>query len=181
MMKTAGLFILDTFLMDFMKKKYAIFFSQFGDIEELRVSRNREGRSRHYGFIKFKDAGVAPIVANTMNGYFLMERRLTCNLVSDPHDSIFKGSYSYLDPVTPKEIAKRKYFAKINRIFSEEEIEKKTKSLLEKENKMRNKIKELGIDYDYPGYAAEIEKKNKIEEEINEEEENKKKKKKRIS
>lgn len=55
------------------------FFSQFGDIDKIRLSRSkRSGRSRGYAFIEFADQNVAKIVAETMNNYLMCGRLLKC-------------------------------------------------------------------------------------------------------
>ena len=55
------------------------FFSQFGDINKIRLSRSkRSGRSRGYAFIEFADQEVAKIVAETMNNYLMCGRLLKC-------------------------------------------------------------------------------------------------------
>ena len=46
------------------------YFKQFGDILQLRLSRNKKtGRSKHYAFIQFSSGDVASIVAKTMDNY----------------------------------------------------------------------------------------------------------------
>jgi nucleolar protein 15 len=76
------------------------FLSQFGDVEAVHVSRSkRTGNSRGYGFVKFVDAEVAKIVAETMQGYFLLERRLVCHVLpSDKvNENMFKGKFRKVD------------------------------------------------------------------------------------
>lgn len=44
------------------------YFSQFGPIRNLRVSRNRKtGKAKHFAFVEFEDASTAEIVAKTMD------------------------------------------------------------------------------------------------------------------
>merc|ERR1712100_976084 len=50
------------------------YFSQFGEVTRLRLSRNKKtGKSKHYAFVEFKHPEVAQIVAESMNGYLLFE------------------------------------------------------------------------------------------------------------
>lgn len=52
------------------------FFSQFGKVSNVRVARSaKNGRSKGYAFVEFKDRDVAEIVSETMNNY-LMDKRL---------------------------------------------------------------------------------------------------------
>ena len=63
------------------------YFSQFGDVNRLRLSRNRAtGASKHYAFIEFAHASVAEIVAETMNNYLLHGHILQCKIV--PADQV---------------------------------------------------------------------------------------------
>jgi nucleolar protein 15 len=44
------------------------YFSQFGPIRNLRVSRNKKtGRAKHFAFVEFQEASTAEIVAKTMD------------------------------------------------------------------------------------------------------------------
>lgn len=65
------------------------YFSQFGTITHLRLSRNRRtGASKHYAFIEFESPEVADIVARTMDKYLLFGHILQVRVV--PQDQIHK-------------------------------------------------------------------------------------------
>ncbi|KAI0142394.1 hypothetical protein F4776DRAFT_661462 [Hypoxylon sp. NC0597] len=71
------------------------YFSQFGKIERLRMSRNKKtGASKHFAFIEFASAPVAEVVAKTMDNYLLFGRILKVKVVpkSQIHDDLWKGS-----------------------------------------------------------------------------------------
>lgn len=73
-------------------KKY---FSQFGRVNRLRLSRNKKtGASKHYAFVEFASTEVADIVARTMNNYLLFGHILKCKLVPEDqvHVNLFKGA-----------------------------------------------------------------------------------------
>jgi nucleolar protein 15 len=73
-------------------KKY---FSQFGRIKRLRLSRNKQtGASKHYAFVEFQSTEVADIVARTMDNYLLFGHILRCKLIPDDqvHPDLFKGA-----------------------------------------------------------------------------------------
>lgn len=73
-------------------KKY---FSQFGRVLNLRLSRNKKtGASKHYAFVEFASAEVADIVARTMNNYLMFGHILRCSLVpkEQVHENLFKGA-----------------------------------------------------------------------------------------
>lgn len=69
------------------------YFSQFGPIRNLRVSRNKKtGKAKHYAFVEFEEASTAEIVAKTMDvsnrhslehsSLQLTNSRTTCFLVT---------------------------------------------------------------------------------------------------
>lgn len=130
------------------------FFSQFGVITRLRVSRNKKtGKSKHYCFIEFLDPMVATIVADTMDGYIMFGRSLKCKVIPPEkvHPKTFKGSNRRYYPKRTI-INHRKLH---NAPKTEEGIQKNIKRLIEKEEKKRQKLKELGIDYDIPSIQNE--------------------------
>ncbi|KAH8730032.1 hypothetical protein GQ44DRAFT_723504 [Phaeosphaeriaceae sp. PMI808] len=72
-------------------KKY---FSQFGKVKRLRLSRNKKtGASKHYAFVEFASTEVADIVARTMDNYLLFGHILKCKLVPSEqvHPDLFSG------------------------------------------------------------------------------------------
>lgn len=63
----------------FFEEQMRAYFSQFGDILNLRLSRNKKtGKSKHYAFIEFSSNSVARIVAETMHNYLLFGHLLQC-------------------------------------------------------------------------------------------------------
>ncbi|KAI8977523.1 hypothetical protein BDF20DRAFT_875344 [Mycotypha africana] len=135
----------------FYEKEMKGYFSQFGDITRLRLSRNKKsGRSKHYGFIEFASADVAKIVVETMDNYLLFGHLLQCKLVPSEkvHAELFKGSGKAL---------KRKNYALLNRKIhnkpkTDEQLQKKREQLKQREQKIREQIREAGIEYDFPGF-----------------------------
>ena len=71
------------------------FFAQFGNIKNLRLSRNKKtGASKHYAFVEFETPDVAEIVAETMNDYILFGHRLVCEVMKADkvNKDIWKGA-----------------------------------------------------------------------------------------
>ncbi|XP_074450005.1 MKI67 FHA domain-interacting nucleolar phosphoprotein [Larus michahellis] len=128
------------------------YFGQFGTVTRLRLSRSKKtGASKGYGFIEFESDDVAKIVADTMNNYLFSERLLKCQFISPErvHENLFKNcSKRFLKPSQP---AVRRY----NRIRSLIQKAKMTKRLLRKEKLLRKRLAEKGLDYDFPGFAAQ--------------------------
>lgn len=88
-------------------KKY---FSQFGTVLRLRLSRNKKtGASKHYAFIEFANGEVAEIVAKTMHNYLMFGHILQCRVVPSEqvHPELFKGANERfkVDPRNQKERA----------------------------------------------------------------------------
>ncbi|KAJ8096721.1 hypothetical protein POJ06DRAFT_297691 [Lipomyces tetrasporus] len=125
------------------------YFSQFGDILRLRLSRNKKtGASKHYAFIEFASSEVAQIVADTMNNYLLYGHILKVSVVPENqvHEKMFVGSNRKFKRIPRAKMAKQQHDRKRNN----EQLEK----LVARENKRRKnkqeRLKELGIDYTLP-------------------------------
>ncbi|CUS08412.1 unnamed protein product [Tuber aestivum] len=126
------------------------YFSQFGEITRLRLSRNkRTGKSKHYAFIEFADADVATIVADTMNNYLLFGHILKCKIV--PRDDIevaeklFIGANKRFKPRPGAKLQK----AELKKKRTREEWEKKEKTENAKRKGINKRLKSKGIDYEF--------------------------------
>jgi nucleolar protein 15 len=125
------------------------YFSQFGDITRLRLSRNRvTGSSKHYAFIEFASATVAKIAAETMNNYLMYGHILKCKYIpqEQQHPELWKGANRRYKPVPWAKIDKQ-------RLDRGKTRDKWTKSI-EAEEKRRiakaEKLKALGYDLELP-------------------------------
>ncbi|CAJ0956545.1 unnamed protein product [Ranitomeya imitator] len=128
------------------------YFSQFGTISRLRLSRSKKtGGSKGYAFVEFECDEVAKIVADTMNNYLFCERLLKCEFVPPEkvHPRLFIGCNTiFKKPSLPA-------VARYNMKRSTTQEKRMATRLLEKEKKLRKRLAEKGIDYDFPGFAAE--------------------------
>lgn len=125
------------------------YFSQFGDILNLRLSRNRKtGASKHFAFVEFASSEVAKIVASTMDNYLMFGHILKCKYVPSDrlHPDTWKG-------------ANRRYKATPwNKLERERLAQPKTKETWEKKVRREEakraakaaKMKELGYDFKAP-------------------------------
>ncbi|XP_017326354.1 MKI67 FHA domain-interacting nucleolar phosphoprotein [Ictalurus punctatus] len=129
------------------------YFSQFGQVLRLRLSRSKKtGRSKGYGFVEFECDEVAKIVAETMDNYLMGERLIKCQLVPPEkvHEKLFVGSQKiFKKPIRPA-------VARYNRAHGPEDMKKLAGKLQSKEAKLRKRLAEKGIDYDFPGFAAQV-------------------------
>ncbi|KAL8824091.1 MAG: hypothetical protein Q9170_008253, partial [Blastenia crenularia] len=79
----------------FYEPQMRAYFTQFGPLHRLRLSRNRTtGASKHYAFLEFASKNVASIAAETMNNYLLFGHILKCKLVpkEQVHENLWKGA-----------------------------------------------------------------------------------------
>ncbi|KAL1849031.1 nucleolar protein [Paecilomyces lecythidis] len=133
----------------FYEHQMRAYFSQFGEISRLRLSRNRvTGRSKHYAFIEFASSSVAKIVAETMNNYLMYGHILKCKFVPNEqlHPDIWKGANRRFKKTPWNKIEKK-------RLENGKAREKWTKSI-EQEQRRRiaklEKLKELGYEFEIP-------------------------------
>ena len=71
------------------------FFSQFGVVTRVRVSRNkRTGKCKHYAFVEFYLPEVAAIAAEAMDGYMMFAQKLKVEVIprSRQHPALMRGS-----------------------------------------------------------------------------------------
>ena len=152
-------------------KKY---FSQFGTITRIISPKSsKTGRSVGYAFIEFEDEETARIAAKTMNNYILFEKILKCSFVEDKkkYDRIFlkwKKKFEFKERY-------KIHCEKLARKKSKEEIKEMIQGLLDREEKRREKMKELGIKYEYKGFKEIVDEYKKTHmNEINEKNKNRK-------
>ncbi|XP_067301193.1 MKI67 FHA domain-interacting nucleolar phosphoprotein [Pseudorasbora parva] len=129
------------------------YFQQFGKVTRLRVSRSKKtGASKGYGYVEFECDEVAKIVAETMNNYLMGERLIKCHVIPPEkvHAKLFVGSMKVFKK--PKQPAVSRY----NKEHAEGDLMKLGEKLLSKESKLRKRLAAKGIDYDFPGFAAQV-------------------------
>mmetsp|Transcript_3903 Transcript_3903/g.6143 ORF Transcript_3903/g.6143 Transcript_3903/m.6143 type:complete len:299 (-) Transcript_3903:189-1085(-) len=138
---------------EFEERELKGFLGQFGRVLRLKLFRSRKtANSRCFAFVKFEDEEVASIVSETMSGYLMGEKRLVCHVIPKDkiHPDLFKESNRIFKKVNFRKIHRNK----VNRPKSADRMQKITKTLLIRERKKRKKLKELGINYDFPGYET---------------------------
>uniref|UniRef100_A0A3Q1H3M4 Nucleolar protein interacting with the FHA domain of MKI67 n=1 Tax=Acanthochromis polyacanthus TaxID=80966 RepID=A0A3Q1H3M4_9TELE len=140
------------------------YFGQFGKVLRLRLSRSKKtGGSKGYAFVEFDCDEVAKIVAETMNNYLMGERLIKCHVIPPEkvHEKLFVGSQ--------RQFKKPSYPAvtRYNKKHTPEQVAKMTDKLLRKESKLRKRLAAHGIDYDFPGFAAQVPQKKKSSDAMN--------------
>ena len=133
----------------FYEHQMRAYFSQFGDITHLRLSRNRTtGRSKHYAFIEFGSSSVAKIAAETMNNYLMFGHILKCKVIPQEqvHPELWKGADRRFKKTPWNRIEKR-------RLEQGKTRDKWSKSINQEQKKREakaNKLKELGYELELP-------------------------------
>ncbi|XP_070770893.1 MKI67 FHA domain-interacting nucleolar phosphoprotein [Enoplosus armatus] len=140
------------------------YFEQFGKVLRLRLSRSKKtGGSKGYAFVEFDCDEVAKIVAETMNNYLMGERLIKCHVVAPEkvHEKLFVGSQKeFKKPSHPA-------VARYNKKHTAEQLVKLKDKLVRKESKLRKRLAAHGIDYDFPGFVAQVPQKKKLSDSMN--------------
>ncbi|KAI0303632.1 hypothetical protein B0F90DRAFT_1949016 [Multifurca ochricompacta] len=132
----------------FYEDQLRAYFSQFGEISRLRLSRNkRTGRSKHYGFIEFVSAPVAQIVAETMDNYLLMGHILTCKVIpnAEVHPELWVGANRKWRVVPGYRLAQAQH----NKPRDEKQQRAAEKRLIRRQAARKRKLAEAGIVYNF--------------------------------
>lgn len=136
----------------FFEKQLKSYFTQFGQVTRLRVSRNKKtGASKHYAFIEFADRDVAKIVQETMHNYLIDGRLLQVKEVSQDkvHPELWVGANRKFQKVPGDRIER----VVRGREKSEEEQKRTHERLLKRQAQRREKLQQLGIEYEFDGYT----------------------------
>lgn len=125
------------------------YFSQFGPIRNLRVSRNKKtGRAKHFAFVEFEDASTAEIVAKTMDNYLLFGHILKCSVIpkDQVHKDLFKGSNKRFKSIPWNKMQGKE--------MERPKLEKQWERSIKRENKKRaaraKKLEALGYEFNAP-------------------------------
>ncbi|KAI0787968.1 hypothetical protein C8Q74DRAFT_647087 [Fomes fomentarius] len=136
----------------FYEDQMRAYFSQFGSVTRLRLSRNKmTGKSKHYAFIEFDSSSVAQIVAETMDNYLLTGHILTCKVIpkDQVHPELWVGANRKWRPVPRDRLARVAH----NKPRTEEETAKAEARLLKRQEQRKRKLEEAGIKYDFEAVA----------------------------
>ena len=150
----------------FFEEEMKGFFKQFGEVTRLRLSRNpKTERSNHYAFVEFEDQEVAKIVAETMDKYMMYGHTLVSRFVepAEVKPSMFRQSHR-----TPRAKLQAVSREEHNKVLTADEQALRLERLVKKDQKRREQLEQLGINYQFPGFEAQIPKKPKRVKVVNE-------------
>lgn len=125
------------------------YFSQFGTITRLRLSRNKKtGASKHFAFIEFESDEVAKIVADTMDNYLMFGHILKCKYApaENLHADVWKGANKKYRKIPQHKLLRQK----AEQPKTEEQIEKKLKKVQGKREKKAKQLAEMGYEFELP-------------------------------
>ena len=127
----------------FFEKEIKSFFSQFGEVTKVKLFRSKKtNNSKGYAFVKFEAADIALVAAEAMNGYFLNDRQLDCHVV--PPAKLHRGMF-FRHASKPKNDNDEDD----EKVFDEEKITFKDKKYLENQALKQNKLRDMGIDFEF--------------------------------
>ncbi|KAI0872454.1 RNA-binding domain-containing protein [Hypoxylon argillaceum] len=125
------------------------YFSQFGDVNKVRMSRNKAtGQSKHFAFIEFADIRVAEIVAKTMDNYLLAGHILKVKVVpkSQIHEKLWVGANRRFKKIPWNKMAGNRLKKPLTESVWTEKISKEET----KRNERAKKLLELGYEFEAP-------------------------------
>ncbi|KAI7838449.1 hypothetical protein COHA_007712 [Chlorella ohadii] len=144
----------------FYEKQLKEYFSQFGKVTKVRLSRNKKsGKSKGYAFLEFSSAEVAKIASAAMDGYMLFSQKLASRVLpaDEVHPDMFKGANRVFKQVPWQKIERERQ----NRDRTAAEAEKRARQAVERDERRQRRIAQAGIDYQYEPLAAQVPKKAK--------------------
>ncbi|KAF3765835.1 hypothetical protein M406DRAFT_256295 [Cryphonectria parasitica EP155] len=125
------------------------YFSQFGPIRNLRVSRNKKtGRAKHFAFVEFEELSTAEIVAKTMDNYLLFGHILKCSVIpkAQVHDELFKGANKRFKPVPWNKMEGKQ----MERPLLEDKWARKINKEKKRRAERAKKLEAVGYEFDTP-------------------------------
>ncbi|XP_031849916.2 MKI67 FHA domain-interacting nucleolar phosphoprotein [Nomia melanderi] len=130
----------------FYEEQMKDFFTQFGKVTKVRVSRSKNtGKSRGYGYIEFLHQDVAKIAAESMNNYLMCGRLLKATYIppEKQHSRFFIGN-SWTKDVYPKSI-NRETTNKLKNTRTKNQTSF-IQSTRDKLSALEQKLKDRGVD-----------------------------------
>lgn len=123
------------------------FFSQFGKVLKVRVSRNKRQNSRCFGYVMFAEEEVAKIAAKTMNNYLIHGKILKTEYLVDPPANLFWENCEKVRRPVPYEAIARE---KKNMPLDEEQTNKLIEQIKAEDELRKERLAALNYEYDLP-------------------------------
>lgn len=129
------------------------YFSQFGTISRLRLSRNKlTGKPKHYAYIEFESSSVADIVAKTMDKYLMFGHILQARLLKpeEVHAELWKGANTRFKAMPRNRIEK----GQLDKPKARDVWEKRVKKEEKRRKSKAEKLSDMGYEFDMPKVKA---------------------------
>jgi nucleolar protein 15 len=133
---------------DFFEPDLHKFFSQFGDITRLRLSRSKNNaHSKGYAYIEFELREVAEIVAKEMNNYFIQSQQIKVDFM--PNEKVPEGLFKFCKThmKDTSKLRREKKIAAHNKPASAESTGRQKRRQEDTLKRTKSRIQALGIDY----------------------------------
>lgn len=127
------------------------FFSQFGLVKRIKLFRSEKtGGSKGYAFIEFDSADTAKIVAEAMNGYYVMERQFVSHVIplSKQHEGMFKANKKRKSAEKDDEESEAENDKKLVAELTQEQFNANAEVIRTSLRKKQKKLSDLGIDFE---------------------------------
>lgn len=134
----------------FYEKEMRGYFSQFGEVLRVRLSRSKKtARSRGYAFLEFADKDVAEIAAEAMDGYLMHGQALVAKFIPSEkvHPDSFKGANRTFRSIPRAAIERRGIIA---RAKDPMKLAKRSRHIQKNAKGKRKALKKMGIEYEFP-------------------------------
>lgn len=131
----------------FFEKEITAYFSQFGPVLRVRLSRSvKTARSRGYAFVEFADKQVAQIAADAMDGYLMHRQKLVAKFVpaEKVHPDTFKGANRNFRQIPWSRIERR---AMIARAKDPVKLAARSKNILRAARRRQRVLVEQGLTH----------------------------------
>ncbi|KAL6755310.1 hypothetical protein V8C86DRAFT_2678930 [Haematococcus lacustris] len=139
----------------FYEKELLGFFSQFGKLTRVRLSRSKKtGKAKHYAFLEFQHPEVAEIAAGAMDGYFMFRQKLTVRVMKPEaiHPELFVGANQRFRTVQWRAVERRRH----DKERSPQEHAVRVARLIKRDAQRAARIKAAGIDYEYTPVKQQV-------------------------
>ncbi|KAG2482126.1 hypothetical protein HYH03_018912 [Edaphochlamys debaryana] len=139
----------------FYEKEMLGYFSQFGKVTRVRLSRSkRTGKARGYAFVEFMHPEVASVAAEAMDGYFLFKQRLSVKLLppAKVHPLLFNGANRKFKVIPWRKVERGRH----DRERSPAEHAARIAKLIRRDKARAARIAEAGLEYEYDSLRAPV-------------------------
>merc|ERR1719506_1665379 len=141
----------------FFEPQMKTYFSQFGTVTRLRLSRSKKNaHSKGYAFIEFEEEDVAKIVADTMSNYMLFGRTLVCHVIPKEkvHPKMFKIKGKMINVSSRRKLKNRRTQNERPTVLDGDyslpvPTTTQVKKRRAKNDKAIAKLKAMGVEYDF--------------------------------